>query len=401
VKSSISNKGIVVLCDPEGTVLEIMSDGLGLGHHMPPGSPVANLADPACEEKMRHFLDEARTAKSAFNWEITVLLDGRLRPLHFSAWLTGPGLVIVAADSRNGLAEITQELVRINNEQTNALRATAKELAAQTSRDETDYEDFMRVNNELANLQREMVKKNAALTKLNEEKNRLLGMAAHDLRSPLGIIQVYSEFLETEAAPSLSEEHREFITTIKDTCRFLLRMVSDLLDVTAIESGTLRLERAPCDLPALIAHNVALNRVLAGPKRIAVEFDPPKDFPLACLDPEKIGQVLNNLIGNAVKFSHPGTSVRVTLGHEDGSARIAVEDQGQGIPAADLSSLFKPFGKASVRGTAGEKSTGLGLAIARRIVEGHGGKISVTSKVGKGSQFVFCVPITTTEKSPP
>lgn len=393
MKPSSENQGIVVRCDPEGTVEEVMSDRLGLAHHVPVGSHISNLADPACAEKMRHFLEEARATKSAFNWEITVLLDGRLRPLHFSAWLTKLGLVIVAADSRNGLADLTQELVRINNEQTNALRATAKDLAAQTSRDDTVYEDFMRVNNDLANLQREMVRKNAALTKLNEEKNRLLGMAAHDLRNPLGIIQVYSEFLETEAAPSLSQEHRQFLATIKDTCRLLLRMVGDLLDVTAIESGILRLERASCDLPALVAHNVELNRVLAGPKRIDVGFDPPKDFPEVCLDPEKIGQVLNNLIGNAVKFSHPGTSVRVTLGQEDGSARIAVEDQGQGIPAADLNKLFKPFGKASVRGTAGEKSTGLGLAIVRRIVEGHGGKIRVTSTVDKGSQFVFHIPI--------
>ena len=380
-------------CDPEGTVLEVMSDGLGLAHHVPAGSPVAKLADPACEEKMRHFLEEARRTKSAFNWEITVLLDGRLKPLHFSAWLTKPGLLIVAADSRNGLADLTQELVRINNEQTNTLRATAKDLAAQISRDDTVYEDFMRVNNDLANLQREMVRKNAALTTLNEEKNRLLGMVAHDLRNPLGIIQLYSEFLETEADPSLSEEHRTFLATIKETCRLLLRMVSNLLDVTAIESGILRLERTPCDLPTLIARNVALNRVLAGPKRIAIEFDPPEDFPEACIDPEKIGQVLNNLIGNAVKFSHPGTSIRVALGQEDGSARIAVEDQGQGIPAADLDTLFKPFGKASVLSTAGEKGTGLGLAIARRIVEGHGGEIRVTSAVDKGSQFVFHIPI--------
>jgi signal transduction histidine kinase len=218
-------------------------------------------------------------------------------------------------------------------------------------------------------------------------------MAAHDLRNPLGIIQVYSEFLETEAAPTLSVEHRKFITTIKETCEFLMRMVSDLLDVSAIESGLLRLDRKASDLPALIAHNVALNGVLAGPKRIAVEFDPPHDFPEVSLDPEKIGQVLNNLIGNAVKFSHPGTSVRVTLGQEDGAARIAVEDQGQGIPEEELGNLFKPFATASIRGTAGEKSTGLGLAIVRRIVEGHGGIIGVTSRPGIGSKFFFTLPL--------
>lgn len=385
--------GIAIFCDREGTVRQVLRDGLGLADQVPAGSRISAMADSGCEEKMRIFLEEIRTKEAAFNWEITVLVDGKLTPLHFAGGLAAGGLLVVAALTRDGLDDLNQELMRINNEQLNSLRSAAKGLAAQTVRDDSVYEEVMRVNNDLANLQREMVKKNSALAKLIEEKNRLLGMAAHDLRNPLGIILVYSEFLETEAASSLSEEHREFITTIKDTCQFLLSMVGDLLDVSAIESGLLRLDFQPCDLPAFITHNVALNSVLAGPKHISVEFVAPGDLPEILLDAAKIAQVLNNLIGNAVKFSHAGTTVRVGLERDGDSVRITVEDEGPGIPEEEIGKLFKPFSTASVRGTAGETSTGLGLAIVRRIVEGHGGTISVKSEIGKGSNFFFTLPV--------
>lgn len=387
-----SDQGIALACDAEGAVLRIISDGLGLCGRIPPGSPVTALVDAASADKMRNFLAEARAKQVVFNWEITVPVADDLKRLHFSAWSDGPELTVVAAQSSDELDELTGELMRINNEQANTLRATVKDLAMQSARDDSIYEELMRVNNDLANLQREMVRKNAALTKLNEEKNRLLGMAAHDLRNPLGVIQTFSSFLESEAAPSLGEEHREFITTIRETCEFMLRMVGDLLDVSAIESGLLKLDIKSCDLAGLIAHNVALNRTLAARKQIAITFDRPEKFPHIRLDPEKITQVLNNLIGNAVKFSHSGTTIDVLLEMDGGSARVNVRDQGQGIPESELKKLFKPFSTASVRGTAGETSTGLGLAIVGKIIEGHGGTIGVESAPGQGSSFWFTLP---------
>jgi two-component system, OmpR family, sensor kinase len=112
------------------------------------------------------------------------------------------------------------------------------------------------------------------------------------------------------------------------------------------------------------------------------------------VDAGKIEQVLNNLLGNAVKYSHADKRVEVTLELRDGIMAVRVRDQGQGIRADDLPKLFKPFGRTRTRGTAGEHSTGLGLAIVRRIVEGHGGKISVSSEFGHGSTFEFTLPAT-------
>jgi signal transduction histidine kinase len=391
------DRGIVLLCDQQGTVQRIVRDDLGLGGRVPPGSPVNALVDPGVQEKMSGFLAELQARQAAFDWEITVPVGGTLLPLHFAGARLEPGYLVVAACSRHGLAQLNEELMRINNEQTNLLRTTTKELtqamAQRAERDDSVYEELSRLNNDMANLQREMAKKNAELQQLNVQKNRLLGMAAHDLRNPLGVILSYAEFLETEAFDALNEEQREFVTTIKDTSEFMLRLVTDLLDVTAIEAGQLKLDRQPADLVRLIQHNVALNRVLAAKKDIAVEFDAPAACPPFALDAGKIEQVLNNLIGNAVKFSHRGTRVQVRLTGGQDVVTVAVADRGQGIPAADLPKLFTPFSKTSVRSTGGEQSTGLGLAIVRRIVEGHGGRIWVESEVGQGSTFFFALPL--------
>ena len=239
-----------------------------------------------------------------------------------------------------------------------------------------------------------MAKKNSELEQLSALRNELLGMAAHDLRSPLGVIQNYSDFLEVDAGPLLNDEQRAFISTIKRTSRFMLKLVDDLLDVTSIEAGRLTLDRQPSDLCRLLADNVTLNRTLAARKDIAVEFAPVGPLPLVALDADRIQQVLNNLIGNAIKFSTPGSRVSVTAAVSGDAVIISIADQGLGLSASDLTNLFKPFARATVRGTAGEKSTGLGLAIARSIVEAHGGRIWAESELGKGATFFVSLPVT-------
>jgi signal transduction histidine kinase len=343
------------------------------------------------------FLAALNTRHAAFDWEMTLEVAGQPTAMRFAGTAHGGLLFIVAAGDLLPEMHISDELSSINNEQTNALRAAQKELSLQELkgrvRDSHLYDDLSRLNNELANLEREMFRKNVDLERLNEQKNRMLGMAAHDLRTPLGVIQSYSEFLADEAGEALNADQREFVAVIKATSEFMLRMVTDILDVATIEAGRLRLDRAPTDLAHLIRHNITLNRVLAARKGITVDLDPIPALPLIAVDAGKIEQVLNNLVSNAVKFSSRGSAVRVRLTESAGFVTVAVSDQGPGIPAEDLSKLFKPFGTASVRGTAGEQSTGLGLAIVRNIVEGHGGRIWLDSEVGRGSTFFFSLPL--------
>jgi two-component system, OmpR family, sensor kinase len=391
------DRGIVLLCSRDGTVERVVRDDLGLSVRVHAGSHVNDLVDLSVREKIGEFWDELQTHQAAYNWEITVPVNGTLLPLHCAGARLETTYLVVAARFRTDLANFNDELGRINNEQTNALRTTAKDLSVAVeecaNHDFSAYEELSRLNNELVNLQREMAKRNAELERLNEQKNSLLGMAAHDLRTPLGVIFSYAQFLESEAGAVLNADQLEFVTTIKDMSEFMLRMVTDILDVTAIEAGQLKLDRHPEDLAGLLERNVTLNRVLANRKGIALEFDRPAVLPKVSIDAGKVEQVLNNLISNAIKFSHRGTLVRIRLTCTDEAVTVAVQDHGQGIPAADFSKLFKAFSQTSVRSTAGEQSTGLGLAIVRRIVEGHGGRIWADSKVGEGSTFSFTLPV--------
>ena len=173
----------------------------------------------------------------------------------------------------------------------------------------------------------------------------------------------------------------------------MLRLINNLLDVSAIESGKLELELTKADLISVIKNNVELNNVIAHKKNIQIQFNAPVQISEILIDIGKIEQVLNNLISNAVKYSFPNTTVQVKISQNDSEVIVSVTDQGQGIPESELGKLFKPFEKTSVQSTAGEKSTGLGLSIVKNLVLGHKGRIWVESKVGEGSTFCFSLPL--------
>ena len=142
-----------------------------------------------------------------------------------------------------------------------------------------------------------------------------------------------------------------------------------------------------------MGQNLKLNRFLAARKQIELVLLCPIALPLVYIDVGKIQQVLNNFLSNAIKFTQPQTWVTVSCSAVDQQVAISITDQGPGIPEQEISRLFKPFARASVKSTAGEKSTGLGLMITKRIVEGHGGRIWVESELGRGSTFTFTLPV--------
>lgn len=257
---------------------------------------------------------------------------------------------------------------------------------------ETLRKSLVTTNNELSNLGRELQKKNSELVRLNNLKNQFLGMAAHDLRNPISIIFSYSNFLLDEVGDCLSPEHSEFLAGIRSSSEFMLNLLDNLLDIAKIESGKLHLDRKPTDIITLMQRNVALNRILAQKKGIHIQFHHYEVIPEITVDPLKMDQVLNNLISNAVKFSPPATTITVSAFRSADHLTVSVKDEGPGLPEEDLKKLFQPFSKTSVRATDGEKSTGLGLSIVRKIILGHMGKIWVESKVGKGSNFIFSLP---------
>jgi len=247
--------------------------------------------------------------------------------------------------------------------------------------------------NDANNLSRELQKKNVQLTRLNALKNQFMGMAAHDLRNPLAIIQAYSEFLFEDPQNVLSKKSASLMLKIKNSSQFMLKLLNDLLDVSKIESGNLGLHLELTDIQPLVQSYIELNQVLASKKKIELRCHCSENLPQVNIDPPKIEQVFNNLLSNAVKYSLCETVVDVEIVHRDGQLIVAVRDQGQGIPLEELQRIFQPFQTVAVKGTAGEKSTGLGLMIAQKIISAHGGEIWAESLMGKGTTFFFSLPV--------
>ncbi len=248
------------------------------------------------------------------------------------------------------------------------------------------------MNNELVNIQRELAKKNNELERLNKLKNQFLGMAAHDLRNPLGVIMSLSEII-LEEDKNISEESTSFLIKIDYLANFMLSLVTNLLDITSIESGSMTLNKTNFDIVTLIRDSVSLNKPLADKKTITLKLISSQKEIFINADQNKIDQIITNLITNAIKFSNPNTTTQISILSDSDKARIIIKDQGQGIPTDELDRLFKPFSKTSVKSTAGEKSTGLGLMIVKKIVEGHYGTITVESEVNLGTTFTIELPI--------
>lgn len=253
--------------------------------------------------------------------------------------------------------------------------------------------ELLGLNSELNNLTRQLHQANAELAQLNQLKNQFLGMAAHDLRTPAGLIINYSEFVLDEAGDRLSAEHREFIEICRAAAEDMNQLIENFLDVSVIESGQLRLQFAQSSVPEILAGVGPIARMLAGRKKISLLVESPDDAPPLCVDKAKLQQVLVNLISNAVHHSQPSQRVWVSVRREAQQVVFAVRDEGPGLSPEDQSRLFTTFGRAGTKKTAGERSTGLGLAIARKVVEAHGGRIWIESTPGHGATFLFALPI--------
>ncbi len=227
------------------------------------------------------------------------------------------------------------------------------------------------------------------LSNANAAKNRFLGMAAHDLRNPLASIRGLAEFLRDGAVGPLTPDQLDLINTIHTASQSMLELVNELLDVATIEAGELKIHRAPHNLADLVAKSVAMTNIEAAKKRTHVAFATGGVTPMLMIDAAKIRQVIDNLLSNAVKYSPPGSAITATIQSDPlrGTYGFAVQDQGPGIPAGERDKLFKDFGRLSVLPTGGEKSTGLGLAICRKIVEAHGGTITAENLPVRGCEF--------------
>ncbi|MBI5381687.1 MAG: response regulator [Opitutae bacterium] len=240
------------------------------------------------------------------------------------------------------------------------------------------------VHVEIRNMVRERAKRIEELERLNQLKNSLLAIASHDLRSPLNGIIGCAEIMLLEE--DLQAKHRDYAEMIRDSGNWLLSMINDLLDLARIEAEQTQLKLQPMDLTETIQTALKSLYPLAKAKNITLASSPEATSTPVLIrgDRDSVLRIVGNLVSNAIKFTETGGCVTVTAA----DATLTVIDTGIGIPEDKLPLLFDRFSRSSRRGTAGEPSTGLGMAITKSLVELHRGQIKVTSKVNYGTKIV-------------
>lgn len=234
------------------------------------------------------------------------------------------------------------------------------------------------------------VEMNVHLKMLNEEKNKFIGIAGHDLRNPVGSIHSFADILLEDYSEELRPESRTIVEYIRDLSNHTLVLLGNLLDISMIESGKINIVKKEGDYLAFLEKNVFLNQILASKKEINIVLETSERAIVFSFDEYHLSQVVNNLLTNAIKFTEGKSEivVRVSLTRNKG-VLTEVIDHGKGIAPEEQEKLFSYFHTTSTRPTLGEKSTGLGLAITKKIVNEHGGEIGLKSELGKGSNFYF------------
>ncbi len=296
-------------------------------------------------------------------------------------------------ESAATLQEYTKELRAFHLRETSRRVENIRILQrAETARQEAEIQRLRSV--ELSNalervseLNQRIREKNVDLERLDAEKNEFLGIAAHDLRSPLNNIRMLAQLISTDKQVELSSLPREYAQDILTVTDQMLALINKLLDVNKIESGQVDPQCRPLDWKGIVETVGRRYKEAAQKKNIEIVFEPAATPVIVNLDPACIDQVLDNLISNAVKYSNLGGQIVLRLEASEGQALFSVKDSGPGIVPEELPRLFERFQRLSTQPTAGENSVGLGLSIVHKLVELMDGRVWCESVEGQGATF--------------
>lgn len=253
----------------------------------------------------------------------------------------------------------------------------------------------VRTQLKIKRLQMEQQRDLIRLQELDTLKNKFMRIAAHDLKSPLNNVALGVQIMDqyAEALEKVDPDIRQILATIEGATTLMTSIIDGFLDFQALQAGKLKLEMQKTQVNDVIKSVVQQFSSYAERKMITLEAELAEALPACTTDPDRLMQVISNLVSNAIKFSPKGKTVVVRSLTRETCLRVEVEDHGPGIPADDLPLLFQEFSVLKNRPAGGETSSGLGLSIARNLVELHGGQIGVDSQVGVGATFWFELPL--------
>jgi signal transduction histidine kinase len=227
------------------------------------------------------------------------------------------------------------------------------------------------------------------LKEMERMKDEMLATVSHDLKNPITSIQGFVDLI-TMAGP-VNDQQRTFVNKVKKATSAMGALINDLLDIAWIEAG-MEMNKVPCAIPELVEWVVQEFQDQANDKKLSLQVEPLDGLPTAYGDPERLRQVLANLVSNAIKYTPNGGRITVRGDTRDGKVILEVEDTGIGIGPDDLPRIFDRFFRAEDEFTQAVEGTGVGLSIVKSIVERHGGEVTVESQPGRGSTFRVILP---------
>ena len=350
----LHNAALAILCRRDGTVIEVLHNEFDLTSPLAPGRHFKGIvADPSVRKAGR-FLRTARAHHSALDWQLDVRLAHGITPLFFSGSLTGAGIVILG--TKDSLATPSVPIVKSG---TVGARQPDEPKTQRHSR------------------------------KAGSEQLQILEIAAHDLRNPIGGILAASEFLIEDAANVLEEHHLALLRSIKSSSELVLNLIDQMLEMPLMEAEKPKMYLRSTNIVSLVDQSVAMSRPLAESKNIRLEVNTRCPIFEIYVDPLKMTQAITALLTNEIRCSRPGGKIEILVEASDDTSTLTVRDQGPGISADDLRTLFDPLESNRPKRGLKEARTALTLAIVKRIVEAHGGTIGVESELGKGSSFTL------------
>lgn len=424
--------GIALLCDDQGTLLEVLRDDLGLeSQSISAGHPWTALVDRGSLRKALNFSVEIKKKGAAFDWEMNIPVDGCMMRLHFAGAIAADSILIVGAQSSEDVMALYDEMMRMVNQQANTLRSVLKERsstvaagdehdqATRQKQDDALYDEVSRLNNELVAMQRELARKNAELKRLNEKARQEIAkrkraqealarksealarsnaeleefayIVSHDLQAPLRKVQAFGDRLHARYGDALEDRGRDYLTRMQNATQRMRDLINDLLTYSRVTTQAQPFESV--DLNAMVDDVIEDLTVRIEETGGRVEVD---KLPTIDADAVQMRRVLQNLIDNALKFHKPDESPVVRVYGEipetdDSLCRITVEDNGIGFDPEYTQKVFAPFQR--LHGRSEYEGTGIGMAICRKIVERHGGRITVESEPGQGTKFTITLPV--------
>jgi signal transduction histidine kinase len=252
--------------------------------------------------------------------------------------------------------------------------------------------ELVQDRNELRLTKNSLSKANEELLKLNRLKSLFLSIAAHDLRSPLTAMLGYTDLAINSLPPDSRPEIAEYLSIVQSLVDTQSRLISDFLDLDILEQGRLNIRPEPCQLNTIVPDVVDVMKAIARRKKIRIETRLADELPAMYADPDRIRQILFNLLANAIKYTNEGDQVEVETDSDEKHIRFIVSDHGPGIPESDIPFLFDLYHRTEEARQSKTKGLGLGLFIVKSLVDLHKGEISVLSKPGKGTEFIVGIP---------